>query len=658
MTDGATPSNEGRGYVLRRILRRAVRYGRQYLPCGTGVSPVDHGRDARATEPFLCRLVPVVVDAMSGPFPELKENPDRIIELIRDEEESFIKTLDRGIALFEDAADRARKAGQSVISGEDAFKLHDTYGFPIDLTEVMARERGMTVDTDGFDELMNEARWRAREGGKADGLDPRQFASEFFSAHGPTDDSSKYATDQDTHTVTEIVRYEPPFSRSADEPLAAGENAMLILPKTCFYAEAGGQVGDQGVITGPSLMFHVRDTQRIGDTVVHSGTLAEGTLKVGDTVELRVDSRRAATMLNHTATHILNWALREVLELGGGGKVDQKGSLVDPDKTRFDFSHNKPLTPEEVERIEALCNEHIRADRLVYTKEVAEAEARKIKSLRAVFGEKYPDMVRVVSVGADIDAMLADPQNAEWAKYPLEFCGGTHVKRSSEIGTFILTTEESVAKGIRRLVGITGEKAQRAIDTGKRLRERAESIKAGPPDQAARGLAELQKEMTDAEIPIRDRLALRQAVADLQQIVKQQSKQQATESAGLIKDARRKLLDDAERVNGVAVVVGELPDVPVAQVREAADWLRTQAGSAAVCLAVRSEGKPLLIAAMTDDLVAKGLKAGDLIKHVVPAIEGRGGGKPNLAQAGGTKAEGIPDALAAAAQWIRQKIES
>jgi alanyl-tRNA synthetase len=361
-------------------------------------------------------------------------------------------------------------------------------------------------------------------------------------------------------------------------------------------------------------------------------------------------------MSNHTATHVLNWALREVLEIGGGGKVDQKGSLVDPEKTRFDLSHNKPLTPEEIERIEALCTEQIKDDQPVYTKEVPEAEARRINTLRAVFGEKYPEVVRVVSIGADIDAMLADPQNPEWMNYSVEFCGGTHVKRTSEIGQFVLTSEESVAKGVRRVVGVTGEKARQAIEAGRQLLAQAEQIKAGPADQVAVGVADLQKKMAESEIPVRDRIALRAVMAELQEIVKQQSKQQAAAATRSIQSVRQQLLDEAERVNGTTLVVGALPDVPVAQMREAADWLRTEAGSAAVCLATVSEGKPMLIAAMTDDLVSKGLKAGDLIKHVVPAIDGRGGGKPNLAQAGGNNAEGVPQALELARGWMREKL--
>ncbi len=691
ITDGATPSNEGRGYVVRRILRRAAHFGREHLG---------------EPEPFIYKLVPTIVGTMGGAFPELKDRANHVADLIRDEEESFGRTLDLGLRVFEVCAkeaetktdeaydlaciesgetrpDRAAAAAgcddsgmvgyppfpgksravraQPVISGRDAFELHDTHGFPIDLTEIKARERGMTVDIEEYERLMDEARERSRSTDDTTQGLAVVSASIGMAGLAPTDDSHKYYSEQMTATVQFVAILE-----SADDPPAAGidppasategQQASVVLDATCFYAEQGGQVGDEGEMVAPGVRFRVGQTARKDRVVVHIGTVVEGTLSKGQPVKLVVSSRRGATMQNHTATHVLNWALREVLEIGGGGKVEQKGSLVDPDKTRFDFSHTKPLTPQEIEQVEALCNEQIRADRPVYTKEVPEAEARKINTLRAVFGEKYPEVVRVVSTGADIDAMLADPQNPEWMKYPVEFCGGTHVKHSGEIGAFVLTAEESVAKGIRRVVGITGETARRAIETGRQLIERAAQIKSGPADQLAGGLAELQKTMADAEIPIRDRIALRQAIADLQKTVKQRSKQQAIESAGLVKSARRKLLDKADRVGGSAIIVGELPDVPVEQIREAADWFRSQAGSAAVCLAVLSDGKPMLIAAMTDDLVKKGLKAGDLIKHIVPAIDGRGGGKPTLAQAGGNKPEGVPEALEAAAGWIRQKL--
>ena len=636
LTDGAVPGNEGRGYVLRRILRRAVRYGRQYLD---------------VHEPFLCRLVPVVVDAMGSAFPELRTRPDRVADLIREEEESFIRTLDRGIALFEEAADRARQAGRTVVSGEDAFRLHDTYGFPIDLTEIMARERGMTVDTAGYERLMEEAKERARSAGKSHDV----FALAVEGGLPPTDDSPKY---EGRSTRARIVGWVAGNELRTSGVLERTEDRVaLLLDRTCFYAEAGGQVGDKGEITTDAGAFEVETTQKLGDAVAHVGRVTRGRIEPGQEAALAVDARREQTRRNHTATHVLNWALREVLEIGGGGKVDQKGSLVDPERTRFDFSHNKPLTSEEIDRVVALCNEKIRADLPVHTRVVKQADALKINTLRAVFGEKYPDEVRVVSCGADIDAMLREPKNPEWMQYPVEFCGGTHVNRTGEIGVFVLVSEEAVAKGIRRVVGITGEKAQKAIEAGRRLREKAASIQAGPPDGVAAGLAELQREMPEVEIPLADRVALRDAVAGLQQIAKRQSKQVSAESAGAIRAVRQQLLDAAERINGHALIVGEVPSAPVEQIREAADWLRTQAGSAAVLLGMRGEGgKPLLLAAVTEDLKKNGLHAENLIREIAAHIDGRGGGKPDMAQAGGKKAEGLAAALKAGAQALREQL--
>jgi alanyl-tRNA synthetase len=663
LTDGAVPSNEGRGYVLRRILRRAVRYGRQYL---------------NVHEPFLCKLVPVVVDAMGHAFPELKAKPDRIVELIQEEEESFIKTLDRGIALFEEAADRAKQAGRNVISGEDAFKLHDTYGFPIDLTEIMARERGMTVDKTEYERLMEEAKETARAATRtsAGALNDPEWIDYLRQRAGAT----AFVGYDSLDTNTQVKEVCVGSALSSAMEMVEGQDGAILLSQTTFYAEQGGQVGDSGTIRGldEPWVFQVTDTQKRGDVYIHIGRCIRGRVlpmsvsaisygassfpqvinpTLGSAVAQVDATRRLPTMRNHTATHVLNWALREVLEMGGGGKVDQKGSLVDPDKTRFDFSHNKPLTPEEIERVVALCNEKIKADLPVYTKVVKQADALKINTLRAVFGEKYPDEVRVVSAGADIDAMLADPKKPEWMKYPVEFCGGTHVKRTGEIGSFVVVSEEAVAKGIRRVVGITGEKAQKAVETGKRLRDKAASIKAGPADRVAGELAELQKEMLDAEIPLRDRIALRDAIAELQQIARKQSKQASTESAGVIRAVRQQLLDAAEKINGHSLIVGEVPDVPVEQLREAADWLRTQAGSAAVLVGMRGNGdKPLLLAAITEDLKKAGLHAGNLIKEIAAHIDGRGGGKPDLAQAGGKNAEGLPAALQAGAEKLRAQL--
>ncbi|HOW19482.1 MAG TPA: alanine--tRNA ligase-related protein, partial [Phycisphaerae bacterium] len=537
------------------------------------------------------------------------------------------------------------------ISGGDAFRLHDTYGFPIDLTEVMARERGMTVDTREYERLMEEAKERARSAGR-----PREVLA--LAVEGglpPTDDSPKYEGRAARARVVGWVTGHEVCTSGVLEP--AEERVALLLDRTCFYAEAGGQVGDRGQIATDTGVFEVETTQRLGDAVAHVGRVTRGRIEPGQEAALAVDAQREQTRRNHTGTHVLNWALREVLEIGGGGKVDQKGSLVDPDKTRFDFSHNKPLTPEEIDRIVTLCNEKIKADLPVYTKVVKQADALKINTLRAVFGEKYPDEVRVVSCGADIDAMLRDPKNPEWMKYPVEFCGGTHVRHTGEIGSFVLVSEEAVAKGIRRVVGVTGEKAQKAIEAGRRLREKAASIQAGPADGVAAGLAELQKEMLDAEIPLRDRIALRDVIAELQQIARKQSKQVSAESAGAIRAARRQLLDAAERINGHALIVGEVPSAPVEQIREAADWLRTQAGSAAVLLGMRGEGdKPLLLAAVTEDLKKNGLHAGNLIREIAVHIDGRGGGKPDMAQAGGKNAEGLAAALKAGAEALRKQL--
>ncbi|MCP4593069.1 MAG: alanine--tRNA ligase, partial [bacterium] len=663
LTDGAVPSNEGRGYVLRRILRRAVRYGRQYFD---------------VHEPFLCDLVNPLVDHMAEAYPELRsahggKNVEHVTELIRDEEESFGRTLDRGIRLFDDehrnalvntlcrpsGSGKSRVASVTVekatgawslsiteqygslaqpsviynpeqltavvldeiyerrpsISAHAAFTLHDTYGFPIDLTEIMAAEEGLRVDTDGFEELMNEARWRAREGGRATELDPRTWAPEMFSGCGTTDDSPKYEADGLTETVTEVIRYAPPFFRAKEEPLKKGEAAMLVFRRTCFYAEAGGQIGDRGVISRSSAVFEVQDTQRVLDVIIHSGVLTDGELRVGDEVELRVDTARWSTMKNHTATHMLNWALREVL----GAGVQQKGSLVDHEKTRFDFANNKPLTVDAITRIEELVNQQIEAEHPVYTKEVDQAKAREINTLRAVFGEKYPDTVRVVSVGADIDAMLADPQNDKWMKYPVEFCGGTHLKNSKEAERFALVTEEAVAKGIRRVVGVTGEAARAAERAGEELTAELKALASDEVDLSAK-LSNFQSRLKDLNIPARLRHTFRDRIADLQQRVKQQQKVQSAASGDAVMERMAELLEEAETIGGVTVVVGEVPAAKADALRGAVDWVRNKTEASVVLLATVSDDRVTLIAGMSKAVVKRGVKAGDLIKEVAPIV--------------------------------------
>ncbi|MEW6197209.1 MAG: alanine--tRNA ligase [Planctomycetota bacterium] len=685
ITDGAVPDKEGRGYVLRRILRRAVRFGWQYLDLH---------------KPFLCELVDTVVATMGDAFPELRKNPRHVKDVIREEEESFERTLDRGIALFEEAADFAERHHHNRIRGEDAFRLHDTYGFPIDLTQVMAQEKGLTVDIAEYERLMEEARERARacaKGFEAAGI---AIPAELLAVFGPTDDSAKYQVEHLGEVVTAIVRCGEggqPELLGERASLRPGETAGLVFARTCFYAEAGGQVGDKGTIGSPdapgSMRFDVEATQPVGDVVVHFGTLVMGELRVGDTVELRVDTRRRATMKNHTATHVMNWALREVL----GDHVQQKGSLVDHEKTRFDFSHPKALTPEQIDRIERLVNEKIKAALPVDYQVVPQEQALKINGLRAVFGERYPDEVRVMSIGVPVAELLQHPDNPAWRQYSIEFCGGTHLKNTADIEHFVITHEEAVAKGIRRIVATTGPTARLVEETGTALVQQAEQLlgrtatpdRAAPPDRTATlrerspspedvstGLTELQNALTTATISLRRRARLRELMAELQQVAKEQHKADAADAVEVVKAEIHKLLAVAEKRGDTTIVVGELPDVPVEALKTGADMVKQKCGSAAVLFGVRQaadrekggagvppaktqpslSGKALLLAAMTPDLIKKGLKAGDLVKAVAPLVDGGGGGPPTMAQAGGKSPQRLAEALEAGRHWIAERL--
>ncbi|UCF33963.1 MAG: alanine--tRNA ligase, partial [Phycisphaerales bacterium] len=638
LTDGAVPSNEGRGYVLRRILRRAVRYGRQYLDMH---------------EPFLCDLVAPIAELMGGVFPELKnahkgKNVQHVADLIREEEESFGKTLDRGIRLFGEAADHALRRHHGRISGEDAFRLHDTYGFPIDLTELMAEERGLKVDIGEYERLMEEARERAR------GVEEDSAASKYtrdvhgtHTAYPATDDAAKYEV---LDCETQILGW--PYDREIEkeDELSAGQEAALVLARTCFYAEQGGQVGDKGFIRTDTGTFEVNNTHRVQDHVIHIGRVREGKIAKGP-AHCQVRGERRATMQNHTATHVLNWALREVL----GSHIDQKGSLVDPEKTRFDFSHPKPVTIEELMRVEELCNEYIQADRPCNIEEVDKDKALAINSLRAVFGEQYPDRVRVISIGGDIDAMVADPKNEQWMKCSVELCGGTHCRRSGEIERFALISEEGVAKGIRRVVGISGEAARKAEAEGKALLEELKSFGAALSEEFADKLRSFQQKVEEAMIPVRARHEIRERITELQKQVKKQAKAAASNAAGEVMDRVAKLLEEAECVGGVTIVVGGVPQAPPEAMRSAIDWIRNKTEASAVLLSCTDGEKVTLVAGMSKAVVGKGIKAGDLIKEVAPLVGGRGGGRPDMAQGGGDNPGGIPEAVDRAKAWIAER---
>jgi len=651
ITDGAFPDREGRGFVLRRILRRAVRYGWQYL----GMH-----------EPFLYRLVPVVVDVMGDAFPELKSSPQEVAQVIREEEESFGRTLDRGLALFEEAAEQAVRKHHGRIAGADAFRLHDTFGFPIDLTQIMAAERGLTVDIGEYERLMEEARQRARAGARGTALRPAEWPAEVLSRLSATDDSHKYQTMILDARLTAALRLsdgtvtlvEPP------EELREGESAALVLDRTCCYAEQGGQVGDRGeILSGDGrARFEILDTQRAGEAVLHIGAVRSGTFCRGQAVRVLVDQRRSLTRKNHTATHLLNWALREVL----GDHVQQKGSLVDPDKTRFDFSHPRAVQPEELERVEELVNQRVAANLPMYSRVVPQKQALRINGLRAVFGEKYPEEVRVCCIGMPVEKLLEDPENPRWREYSIEFCGGTHLEATGQIGRFAIVAEEAVAKGVRRIVAVTGPTALRVEAEGRALLKEAEQLKSQPPQRIAKCLPEFQRRVAETTLSVRDRLRLRHCLAELAELVQKQQKRDAADAEGLLGRKVNELLAGAEKLGGTTVVVAEMPDFPVEQLKHGADLIKRKCGSAAVLFGVRradgetdsptASGKAFLLAAMTPDLVRKGVRADELVKALAPIIEGGGGGPPTMAQAGGKNGSKLAAALAAGQQWLRQRL--
>lgn len=599
MTDGAVIGNDGRDYVLKRILRRAERYGRQHL----GI-----------TEPFLCDLVNAVVEVMGPFFPELKKNPKKIADAIRTEEKEFIKTLDRGIKLFQEVAARTTKDGGKTISGADAFKLHDTSGIYIDITEQMAAEAGLGVDRQGYEKEMQDAKERARGARKKFGI------SAVTGDIPRTDDAPKYGPPLLEAKVLGWVKDNVVIRSGA---LEAGDEAALLLDRTNFYAEQGGQVGDSGCIVNEFCDFEVDDTQKLGEAVLHIGRVLKGVLEAGEDVHLdRSEGYRADTMRNHTTTHILNWALRKVLNT----EIDQKGSLVDPEKTRFDFSHNEPLTRDQVAKIERLVNEKICADLLVKPVTMPLVEAKKIAGVRAVFGEKYPDPVRVLMIGA------TKPEEAT-AENSVEFCGGTHLEHTGQAGFFKIVSQEAVGKGVRRVTAVTGPRAVEAVQKlASVVDDLTGRINCKPEELPARVEA-LQEEIKKLQAQLK-----KGAATDLQGVAD-------------------KLLADAPEVNGAKIIVGEMPAGPEEQMRQQVDRLRQKAGSAIVVLAWVADDKVGLLAAVTDDLVKKGGHAGKLVGQVAKAVGGGGGGKPTLAQAGGKEPAKLGEALELARKLAKETLK-
>jgi alanyl-tRNA synthetase len=639
ITDGALLANEGRGYVLRRILRRAVRYGRQFL----GVH-----------EPFLHRLVPAVVEAMGAAFPELGRQPGRVQDVLREEEESFGRTFERGVKLFDEAAAQAHTRGGGRISGDAAFKLHDTYGFSIDLTRLMAQEAGLEVDLSQYETLMGEARERARRA--AGGADVREVLAELARKEQLPPSLVLGYEMTSTEDVGSLDLFDLAAHGARVAEAAEGSRVALVLDRTPFYAEAGGQVGDTGIIRNDRGEIRVEDTQKVGDVHFHIGQVIRGPFSAAPRrVHVSVDlDRRLRITANHTATHLLNWALRDVL----GSHVDQKGSLVDEDKTRFDFSHPRAAAPEEIQAIERATVGQIQADQPVHSARIPLEQARRLNTLRAVFGEKYPDVVRVVAIGRPVEDLLARPDNPEWMALSVELCGGTHTARSGNVGAFCIVDESAVAKGIRRLTAVTGERALRCRRQGEALRESCAQFSRAGDEQLAGGVTELARRINEDELPHAARVELREILKTLQQRVKAHDKQEARAGQREVRAAAEALLAEAPDVRGTRLIVGRVPECKPEQVREAIDFLRAEASSAAIVLGGVAEDKVLLFASMTDDLVARGLQAGAVIRQVAPLVGGAGGGKPQLAQAGGRKPEGLDEALRQARQFLENELSS
>ncbi|WP_445391542.1 alanine--tRNA ligase [Stenotrophomonas muris] len=586
IVDGVLPSNEGRGYVLRRIIRRALR----------------HGWMLGVRQPFFSKLVPTLVEQMGEAYPELPAAVDTVTRALQAEEERFAETLDAGMKIFEDVAG---KASNGVIPGVDAFRLYNTYGFPLDLTQDIARERDLTVDIAGFDAAMEQQRETARAAGKFGG--GVTLPAELVATLSPTLFLGYDRLQADGLSVLALLKDGRPV-QSAD----AGDSVIVITNQTPFYAESGGQVGDTGVLAGNGVRLAVEDTQKFaGQFHGHVGTLSEGGLKVGDVLSGQVDGeRRGATILNHSATHLLHAALREVL----GTHVQQKGSLVAPDRLRFDFSHFQPISAEELAVIERKVNQQVRANNAAEVHTMAMQEALDFGAM-ALFGEKYGEHVRVLKMG----------------DYSTELCGGTHVNRTGDIGLFKITSEGGVSAGVRRIEAVTGQGALDYVDAEEaRLAEAAELLGGSAADvvEKIRALGQRQKQLE------RELEAVKAKVA-----------------AGATAD----LSGQAVEVAGVKVLAARLEGFDAKALRDAMDRLKQQLGDAVIVLAGAQDGKAALVAGVNGSAMGK-VKAGELLSHIAGQIGGKGGGRPDLAQGGGEDGPALATALAAVVEWVSPRL--
>lgn len=589
--DGVLPSNEGRGYVLRRLLRRAAR----------------HGKLLGVNEPFLWQIVETVVAVNEGEYKDIREKQAYITKVIRTEEENFAKTIDGGMKIFSDMLQEHKAKGETTFSGADAFKLYDTYGFPIDLTIEMAKDEGLSVDEDAFKQLMQEQKERAREARKA--LGDLGWAGVDLGKEMPATEFVGYDYTEHDAKVLAIVADE-----ELRDEIAAGAEGIVVLDKTPFYAEMGGQIADHGVIEANGARFEVRDVQKNkGGKYLHTGSLVSGELKVGDTVTAKIDvTRRDAIRRAHSATHLLDAALKKVL----GDHVHQAGSLVEPDRLRFDFSHFEAVTAEELRKIESLVNEWILTGYGVVTEELPIEEAKK-KGAVAMFGEKYGDVVRVVEMGEGESCVS------------MEFCGGTHLDNTAKAGTFRITSEGSVASGVRRIEATTGVATYEGVNQEhEALRAAASMLKTTPGELGGR---------------------IEQTLNELKEAKRLIEQYKAKESAGSAGD----LLKNAADVGGLHVVTTTVASGDPNSLRQMGDVLRDKDVAVVAVIALAGE-KVTLLAVCGKDAVAKGVKAGDIIKSIAPIVGGKGGGKPDSAMGGGSDAGKVSDALAAVKPFVEK----
>jgi alanyl-tRNA synthetase len=586
IVDGVLPSNEGRGYVLRRIIRRALR----------------HGWMLGVRQPFFSKLVPTLVEQMGEAYPDLPAQADTVVRALQAEEERFAQTLDSGMKIFDDVA---AQVTDGVIPGTDAFRLYDTYGFPLDLTQDIARERDLTVDIDGFDAAMKKQRDDGRKAGK--GGAGVVLSAELVATLKPTVFLGYDRLQADGLTVVALLKDGRPV-----DAVQAGDDVIVLTDQTPFYAESGGQVGDTGTLSGAGVQLQVGDTQKFaGQYHGHVAQVTSGGLKVGDVLSGEVDGqRRGATILNHSATHLLHAALREVL----GTHVQQKGSLVAPDRLRFDFSHFQPISAEDLAVIERKVNEQVRANNAAEVHNMGMQEALDFGAM-ALFGEKYGEHVRVLKMG----------------DYSTELCGGTHVGRTGDIGLFKITSEGGVSSGVRRIEAVTGQGALDYVANEEAQLAEAAALLGGTASDVVEKIRQLGERQKKLE---RELEGLK-----------------AKQAAGATAD----LGASAVEVNGVKVLAARLEGFDAKALRDAVDRLKQQLGDTVIVLAGVQDGKAALVAGVNGSATGK-VKAGELLSHIASQIGGKGGGRPDLAQGGGEDGPALASALAAVVDWVTPRI--